>query len=158
MTSPGIRQMQNVEKAIKAGFESRFNWNFLPNFKTEMAVAYTYTEDLNTQKPLPEIYPLDFRWKVEDEFSPVILGLKYRFAAKQKRVAEDFGEKITPDFSVFDFSAKYNVFQNAFLNLEISNIFDRAYAEHLNRALSNNKNQRILERGRSFNLGFSWSF
>lgn len=150
--------MQNVEKAIKAGFESRFNWNFLPNFKTEMAVAYTYTEDLNTQKPLPEIYPLDFRWKVEAEFSAVILGLKYRFAAKQKRVAEDFGEKITPDFSVFDFSAKYNVFQNAFLNLEISNIFDRAYAEHLNRELSNNKNQRILERGRSFNLGFSWSF
>lgn len=158
MTSPGVRQMQNVEKAMKTGFESRFNWKFLPNWRTEMAVAYTYAEDLNTKKPLPEIFPLDFRWKVEADFSPVVVGLQYRFAAQQKRVAEEFGEQITPDFSVLNFTGKYEVFQNGFLNLEISNIFNRAYAEHLNRALSTNKNQRILERGRSFNLGFSWSF
>lgn len=158
MTSPGVRQIQNVEKAMKTGFESRFNWVFLPKYRTELAVAYTYAEDLKTKKPLPEIFPLDFRWKLEADFSPVVLGVNYRFAAKQNRIDKDFGELATPDFSVFGATARYEVFKNAFFNAEVSNIFNRAYAEHLNRTLSTDKNIRILERGRSFNLGFAYSF
>lgn len=158
MTSPGVRQMQNVKKAMTAGFESRFNWKFLPDYRTEMAVAYTYAEDLNTKKPLPEIFPLDFRWKLEADFSPVVLGVNYRFAARQSRINKEFGEMETPDFSVFGASTRVEIFKNAFLNAEVNNIFNRAYAEHLNRTLSTDKNMRILERGRSFNLGFAYSF
>ena len=44
------------------------------------------------------------------------------------------------------------------MDKDVLNIFDRAYAEHLNRTLSTNKKQRILAAGRSFNIGFSYNF
>ncbi len=158
MKSPGVRQMQNLERAMKAGFESRLNWKFLPQLKSEMAVAYTYAEDLNTKKPLPEIFPLDFRWKLQADLSPVILSVNYRYAARQNRVDPGFGELQTPAFSVVDLHGKYEIFNNAYIDAEVSNLFDRAYAEHLNRTLTGSQNTRILERGRSFNLGFTYSF
>lgn len=158
MTAPGTRQIQNIEKAFKTGVETRFNWQFLPKFRTELAAAYTYAEDLSTNNPLPEIAPLDFRWNVLADFSPVSLGLHYRYSAKQSRINPTFGEFTTPEFSVFDFTSKYNVFKNATLSFDVLNIFDRAYAEHLNRTLSTNKKQRILAVGRSFNIGFSYNF
>ncbi|OWK74849.1 TonB-dependent receptor [Flavobacteriaceae bacterium JJC] len=158
MMVPGTRQFQNIEKAFRAGVEANFNWKFLPKYRTEMAVAYTYGEDLNTKNPLPEIAPLDFRWRMEADFSPVVFGFQYRFAATQKRINPEFGEFVTKDFSLLDFNAKYNVFNNAFLSFEVSNIFNRAYAEHLSRTLSGVSHQRILERGRSFNCAFTYRF
>lgn len=158
MKAPGVRQMQNLGHAMKAGFESRVNWQVLPKLRSEMAVAYTYAEDLDTKQPLPEIFPLDFRWKIQANLSPVIIAVNYRYSAAQNRVAEAFGELKTPNFSLFNVNLKYNVFRNAAIDAEVSNVFDNAYAEHLNRTLSTDRNSRILERGRSFNLGFTYSF
>jgi iron complex outermembrane receptor protein len=158
MMSPGTRQYQNIGDAYKTGFESRLNWNFLPKLNSEMAVAYTYAEEISTNNPLPEIAPLDFRWKMQYDFAPFLLSAKYRFVATQNRINPEFGEFKTPDFSLLDLSAKMAVFKNAQINLEINNIFNRAYAEYLNRTLSTDKTQRILNRGRGFNLNFSYEF
>lgn len=158
MTSPGTRQFTNIAKAYKTGAETRFNLQFLPKYRTEIAAAYTYAEDIESKNPLPEIAPLDFRWSVEANFSPITLELKYRFSAKQNRINPNFGELKTPEFSVFDFNAKYNIFKNAVLNFDILNIFDRAYSEHLNRTYSTDKMRRILAPGRSFDMVFSYSF
>lgn len=49
MTSPGVRQYMNIEKAFKTGVDANFNWQFHPKYKTELAVAYTYGEDLTTK-------------------------------------------------------------------------------------------------------------
>ncbi len=158
MTAPGTRQFTNIDKAYKTGAEVRLNWQFHPNFRSEMSAAYTYSEDLDTKNPLPEIAPLDFRWKVLADFSPVTVDLAYRFSAKQDRINPEFGEMTTKDFSTFDVHTKYNVFDNAFIGFGVSNIFDRAYSEHLSRTYSNNKLQRILNPGRSFLVDFTYSF
>lgn len=156
--APGTRQYQNLDNAYKTGFESRLNWNFLPKLTSEMAVAYTYAEEISTKNPLPEIAPLDFRWKLQYDISPVVLAVKYRFAAAQNRINPDFGELKTPDFSLLDFSAQMNIFKNAQLNFDVTNIFNRAYADFLNRTLSSDKMQRILNPGRSFIINFSYQF
>ena len=158
MTAPGTRQLQNIDEAYKMGAEARFNWQFLPKYRTELAAAYTYAEDIKTNNPLPEIAPLDFRWSLEADFSPVSLGINYRFSGKQDRINPDFKELKTKDFSVFDFNAKYNVFKNTYLTFDVLNIFDKAYSEHLSRAYSTNKKLRILSPGRSFSVGFSHTF
>ena len=158
MSSPGTRQIQNIDKAYKTGIETRFNWQFLPKYRTELAAAYTYAEDIKTNNPLPEIAPLDFRWNLEADFSPVTLGINYRFSGKQDRINPNFGELKTKDFSVFDFNARYNVFKNANFTFNVLNIFDRAYSEHLSRAYSTDKTLRILSPGRSFSAGFSYTF
>lgn len=156
--SPGVRQMMNVEKAFKTGIESTFNWQFLPKYKTELAMAYTYAEDLTTKNPLPEIAPLDFRWKLEGDFEPVKIGFRYRYVSTQNRIDTTFGEMKTPSFNLFDLDVNYNIFTNAMLIGSVTNIFDKAYAEHLSRGLSTDKNKRIFAPGRSFNLAFSYSF
>ena len=158
MSSPGTRQLQNIDKAYKIGIEARFNWQFSAKYRTELAAAYTYAEDIKTNNPLPEIAPLDFRWNFEADFSPISLGINYRFSGKQDRINPNFGELKTKDFSVFDFNAKYDVFKNANLTFDVLNIFNRAYSEHLSRAYSTNKTLRILSPGRSFSVGFSYSF
>ncbi len=158
MTSPGVRQYLNIDKAFKTGFEANFNWQFHPKYRTEMAVAYIYAEDLKTKNPLPEIAPLDFRWNLVADFHPIILNLKYRFVDAQNRINPNFGELKTPSFSVLDFVVQYEVFQNAFLTGNVSNLFDKAYAEHLSRPYSTDKTRRILSPGRSFGLGFTYSF
>lgn len=158
MSAPGTRQFQNLEKAYKTGAELRFNWQFLPKYKTELAAAYTYAEDIATNNPLPEVAPLDFRWNVEAYFSGITLGVNYRFSGTQNRIDPNFGELKTKDFSVVDFTTKYSVFKNANLMFEVLNVFNRAYSEHLSRAYSIDKTRRILSPGRNFSLGFSYSF
>lgn len=158
MTAPGTRQFQNIDQAYKTGAEVRFNWQLSKKYRTEWAAAYTFAEDINSKSPLPEIAPLDLRWNFEANFTPVTLGLNYRFSGGQNRINPNFGELKTKDFSVFDFNAKYAVFKNAQLSFNVFNIFDKAYAEHLSRTYSTNKNLRILAPGRSYTVGFSYSF
>lgn len=158
MQSPGVRQIQNLAKAMKSGAEARLNWQFLPQTRTELALAYTYAKDLDTHQPLPEIAPLRFQWKLETNISLFLVGLNYHYSAKQNRINTNFGEFVTPEFSVFDWYARYTVFKNAQLTFEMNNIFNRAYAEHLTRTLSDANNQRIMERGRNFSFGFGYSF
>lgn len=158
MIAPGVRQYMNIEKAYKTGAEANFNWQFLPFLRTEMAVAYTYAEDLTTKDPLPEIAPVDFRWRFIADFDKVNLGLKYRYSGKQDRINPNFGELKTAAFSVFDFDVRYEAFKNGYLVGSVNNIFDVAYAEHLSRAFSTDKTRRILSPGRSFGLAFTYSF
>ncbi len=158
MQSPGVRQIQNIKKAMKTGFESRAHWQFLPNYKTDLAVAYTYAEDLEKKTPLAEIAPINVKWNLEAQYSKLILGLNYRFSGKQNRINPEFGELKTKDFSVFDVYSNFKLNSNIQFQFEVSNLFNRAYAEHLSRTLSDNTQQRILERGRSFNLGVFLNF
>ncbi len=158
MSSPGTRQFQNIDKSFKIGVESRFNWKFSPNYRTELAAAYTYAEDLKTNNPLPEIAPLDFRWSIIAEYSKINLGIKYRFSAVQNRINPNFGELKTKDFSVFDFNARYKFHKTTVFTFNVTNLFNRAYSEHLSRAYSDNKTQRILAVGRSFNFGLGYTF
>ncbi len=158
MQSPGVRQMENLKKAMKAGIESKINWQLLPNYKTEIAIAYTYAKDLTTNNPLAEIAPFALRWNTEAQFLKYTFGINYRFSGAQNRINPNFGELKTPDFSVFDIYSRCQITPNIYLNFDISNIFNRAYSEYLSRTLVNNNQQRISERGRSFNIGFTYNF
>ncbi len=158
MKSQPIRQIQNIKKAMKAGVESRINWQFLPHYKTDLAVAYTYAEDLEKKIPLAEIAPINLKWNLEAQYSRLALGLNYRFSGTQNRINPEFGELETKNFSVFDVYSNFKLNSNIHFQFEINNLLSRAYAEHLSRTLSDNTQQRILERGRSFNLGVFLNF
>ena len=152
-SSPGVRQMQNIGNAIKAGFESRVNWKFLPHYRTELAIAYTYGENRKSKSPLPEIAPFSLRWNAEAKFSNFNAGMVYRFNAKQNRISEEFGELKTSDWSVFDVYAKYQINKHIHMSFEVSNLLNRNYSNYLSRTVSGSTTERITERGRSFNVG-----
>ncbi|MEN2434875.1 TonB-dependent receptor [Weeksellaceae bacterium A-14] len=158
MSSPGVRQMMNIEKAQKAGFEANAEYRFLPGLSSEIAAAYTYGENLVSRTPLPEIAPLDIRIKINAEFNPVKLSMKVRNISAQNRINPDFGELKTSNATLFDFSGNYQITPNLSTELRVENIFDKAYAEHLSRTLSSNLSQRILAPGRNVVVNFSFSF
>ncbi len=158
MSSPGVRQYMNIDKALKTGVEASLSWQVVPQLRTHWAMAYTYAEDIETEQPLPEIAPLDFRWNLLADFSPIIMETKLRYVAPQNRINQGFGEMKTPDFYTVDIDARYEIFRNASITAKVYNVFNRAYAEHLSRTLSMDKNQRILAPGRNFALSFSYTF
>ncbi len=158
MSSPGVRQMMNIKKAQKAGFEINAEYRFISGLSSEFSAAYTYGEDLVGKTPLPEITPLDIRIKINAEFNPVKMSVKMRSINAQNRINPDFGELKTKSATLFDFSGNYQITPNISTEFRIENIFDKAYAEHLSRTLSSDQSQRILAPGRNFVINFSFSF
>ena len=158
MTSPGVRQYQNIEKAFKTGMDLSAGYKITSTVGVDVGMAYTYARDLNSGQPLPEIAPLDARVKLHAESEKISAALKYRFSAAQERISEEFGELPTEAFHVVDLEARIPVCSGASLQFGVYNLFDAAYAEHLSRTLAQDRTQRILSPGRSFTVGFTVAF
>ena len=86
-----------------------------------------------------------------------------RWAAEQDRVdddpligsGQDYGE--TPGYAVADLSGRYKLLGSLSLFAGVDNLFDRTYANHLNRGnLFDPDPVRINEPGRTFWIRLAW--
>lgn len=155
-TAPGVKQFVNINKAVMRGFEIGFNQSITNHLYHRLNLAYTYGKNKMINQPLPEIPPLDIRYSLgahfcKQKFTPELM---VRYAAKQDRISENYGETKTPDFTVLDFKASYLFSDNIQIIGGIRNLFDEAYYEHLNRSVKGS-NQAIYAPGRSFYLTLS---
>ena len=155
-SAPGVKQFVNIDKAVMRGFEINFNQNISNSLYHRLNLAYTYGKNKEINQPLPEIPPLDIRYSLgaflcKQKFIPEFM---LRHAAKQDRIAENFGETKTPDFTVLDFKASYLVSDHFRVIGGIRNLFDEAYYEHLSRSVKGS-NQPIYAPGRNFYLTLS---
>ncbi len=159
-SSPGVRQFINIEKALMTGFEISWLQEFAPVLSHEASFGYTYGKDKKLGEPLPEIPPLEFRYRLMGSFAKNKLQpeVMFRYAAKQDRIAVSYGETETPDFSVVD--AKVSWHPNSFLTTTagVQNLFDTAYYEHLARSIRGATTRPIYSPGRSFYLTLSVNF
>ena len=73
--------------------------------------------------------------------------LEGRFVAGQSRISPSFQERVTPGFAVYSLRAGAEVIDHVNLTAAVTNIFNRAYYEHLNR-MSMMDGRPILEPGR----------
>lgn len=133
--SPGVRVMTNVKEAVKTGFE--FNWNqvITKHINHQFSVAYTYAQNLVTNEAFPEIAPMDIRYSllgniVKDKLKP---ELTFRHVVKQNRISNEYGETVTPAFTLLDFGFSYEIKKNFKFNAGVNNIFNANYYEHLTR-------------------------
>ena len=159
-TSPGVRQFVNIKKALMTGFEISWLQEFSSVISHEMSLNYTYGENRTVDEPLPEIPPLEFRYRLMGSFAKnkVQPEIMFRHAAKQDRIALLYGETETPGFSVVD--AKFTYHLKSFLTATggVQNMFDTAYYEHLARSVRNATSRPIYSPGRSFYLTLTISF
>ncbi|MCL3779233.1 TonB-dependent receptor [Prolixibacteraceae bacterium JC049] len=158
-TSPGVRRFMNIEEAFKTGFEISWSQQLLWGLQHQIGFAYTYAKNLDNNDPLPEIPPLDAHYTISGKWMKDRLKpeLSFHYAAKQKRVAKEFGETETPSFSVMNIKVEYQITKNIRVNAGINNLFDKAYYEHLNRSVKGSKTP-IYAPGRSFysSLNIVW--
>jgi iron complex outermembrane receptor protein len=118
--------------------------------------AWTWGEDLDSGLPLAQIPPLAGRAALKAQKDGLSTQLGLRWAARATRVDDDMatgsgldaGE--TPAWAVLDWSARWQLHRSAELSLGIDNLFDRSYAEHLNKPSAFDTTViRVNEPGRS---------
>ena len=150
----------NVDEAMQTGFEFYFNYRFTNEFSFLSDVSYTYGQNKVFDEPLPMVTPLTAHLSLNYDKDKFWVNLKSRLVAEQSRVAESFGETVTPGFATFDISGGLRFLEKLTLGASILNIFDTAYYEHLNFAYrnSNLNSGRIYEPGRNFTIYLNYNF
>ncbi len=135
--APGVRSFINISQAKLVGGEFLWNQQLHQQLKQELSITYTHGLRKNDFQPLPEIAPLDMRYKLDwqslnEKFRAFA---QLRYVAPQNRIAKDFGEIKTVDFTVMDIGASYQLKEKLKLNIAVNNIWDQKYREHLNRVI-----------------------
>jgi len=155
--SPGVRRFENIGEAFKTGFEVSWSQQLIAGLQHELSFAYTYGQDLEREEPLPEIAPLDFRYTLagsylRDRLRPEVT---LRHVLEQGRISEEFGETVTPAFTLLDVQVAYQIANSVRLVGGAQNLFDIAYYEHLNRSVRGNMARAIFAPGRNVFLSLS---
>ncbi len=156
-SSPGVRRFVNIHEAFKSGFELRWVQQLPMGMQQSLAIAYTYAQDLDRKEPLPEIAPLDLRYVLAGSYLKDKLHVEvvFRYVMKQSRISKEYGESITPSFTIMDVKAGYRFFDRLSAHIGVNNLFDQNYYEHLSRSVSATV-EPIYAPGRNIfvNLGF----
>lgn len=158
MEPKNAKRYENVEDALMYGFEFLASYNIWKGLSIYGNWAYTLGENKTMDEPLAEIPPMEInaglkymadRWNVQ---------FNSRFVMEQDRVSVSFNETASDAFQVFDFSAYYNIWEGLSLSLNVENILDENYVEHLSRSYKNQipGNTIYLEPGRNFIIGLTY--
>jgi iron complex outermembrane receptor protein len=159
-TSPGVRRFINIDKALVTGFEIEWKQQLFRNIKHDLSVVYTYGEDQKLNEPLPEIPPLEIKYRLSGNFvnDKILPEILFRQVLKQDRIATSYGETESPAFNVFDFRLSWLATQKITVTGGVENIFDTAYYEHLSRTVKDTSQRPIYSPGRSFYATLTFNF
>lgn len=154
--APGVRQYVNIDKAGLYGFDLTWRQRFSASLQQELSLAYSVGEELVRKEPLPQIAPMDLRYKLRGNFLQERLQpeIALRHVLKQDRIASYFGEQETPAFSVIDLKIVYVPYARLNLSFAVLNLLDEGYWEHLSRYVSS-MSRAIYSPGRNFTLGMN---
>ncbi|MEW6764460.1 MAG: TonB-dependent copper receptor [Pseudomonadota bacterium] len=147
---------RNVDATL-AGAEVSGQWMFAPGWHTYGALAYVNGQNDTDGRNIAQLPPLNGRVGLDYSASNWHAGGRVRFAAQQHEIDTVSGLDTieTPEYAVLDLYGGYNFSRTVSLKLGIDNVFDRLYAEHVNRAFSFTDggifatNERIYEPGRT---------
>lgn len=158
-TSPGVRQYVNLDEAFKSGAELSFRQTLTSQISHSLQFAYTYGKDLDLDAPLPEIAPLDVRYRLAGHFldGKLHTGASLRFVTAQNRVSEVFGERTTPGFTLLDLDVSYPLGKMLLIKGGVQNLLDETFYEHLSRPIGLDKSPMYAP-GRNFFVMVSFKF
>ncbi|MFB4391522.1 MULTISPECIES: TonB-dependent copper receptor [unclassified Pseudomonas] len=132
-------QAQNIDARIMGG-ELGAAYTLTERWKADATLAYAWGKNSTDGKALPQMPPLESRLGLTYSRDDWSAGALWRLVAAQHRIAENQGNVVGKDyeqssgFGVFSFNGAYKVSHNLKLSAGVDNLFDKAYAEHLNLA------------------------
>lgn len=158
-SAPGVRQFINLNQALHSGFEFSWNQHYTDQLHQLVELAYTYGKNKDTGEALPEIPPMELRYRLSGSFFQQKLHAEaiYRHSFKQDRIALSYGENETPAFDVVDLRTSYQFTGKIALRAGVNNLLDEAYYEHLSRNISGS-NRPLYSPGRSFYVSLAFNF
>ena len=168
MGAPGVKQFQNIKRAVLYGFEAGLNAKPNHELQVSFTAGYTYAyfpeiekiilenaQAVGTQSiindPVPEIPALESLLRINYDLKRFNLEpyVEIRAVAAQNQVSEASYEESTPGFVVTGVGFGWKPLKSVRLNAGISNLFNKAYYEHLNRRIIGT-GENFYEPGRSF--------
>ena len=129
---------RNVDATI-AGAEAGISYQLTDQIQADVSAIYAWGENTTDHRALPQIAPLEGRFNlryVQDKYN---LGLLWRVVAAQDRTSYREGNIIGYDvedskgFGTLSLNGTYNLQKGVDLSVGIDNVFDKNYAEHLNK-------------------------
>jgi iron complex outermembrane receptor protein len=139
MMGMSTSQAQNIDARIMGG-ELGAAYKLSENWKADASLAYAWGKNSSDGKALPQMPPLESRLGLTYSQDKWSTGALWRLVAAQNRIAENQGNVVGKDyeksagFGVFSLNGAYKVNNNLKLSAGVDNLFDKAYAEHLNLA------------------------
>jgi len=158
LMSNGATIYRNVP-ALLAGGEIEAHLRPFAHWHLAGTLAYTYGQNLDTDRPLAQIPPLEGVLDIAYEADDWTIGGRMRAAAKQTRVdanpalGSGLDVRETPGYAVFDLYGAFALARPFEIRMGVTNILDATYAYHLNQSnLVDPTQVQVNEPGRSVYL------
>jgi len=150
-------EINQLKAKFKTGFEASWSQLLFAGLQHQFRAAYTYAQDLEKDAPLPEIPPLDLRYHLSGNYLKNRLSpyITFRQVLAQARISAEFGETITPSFSIIDLGLSFRVNHIIGFTAGIENLLDANYYEHLSRSARGETAVPIHAPGRNLFLSFN---
>ena len=149
----GVKQFINIDHVYLTGFEFSYKSPDANDWEVELNAAYTLgiNNSLSNNDYLAEIPPFEANLNLNYKLlkRSLIPSLSLRMVASQNKVSNEFDEDATPGFGILDFNLVYRYSHNISFIGGVSNIFNTAYYEHLNRRIIGSRSP-FYEAGRVF--------
>ena len=138
------------------GGEATFSYDLTTNWRTDLGLAYVWANNETDDMAIAQIPPLSGFVSLDYHAHKWQAGARVNASAKQTRVDDDprtgsgldSGE--TPGWAVMNLYGSYRFTDAIALDAGIDNLFDKTYANHLNRASAFDPTQiQVNEPGRS---------
>ena len=158
-SSPGVRSYINIDKGFKTGVEFTWLQEWVKGLQHQMSLAYTYGQDLTRDEPLPEIAPLDMRFRLMGNFvrGKVKPEFGVRHVIQQARISTEYGETQSPSFTILDASFGSQISDVFGIIFGVKNLLGTQYYEHLSRSVVA-ATHPIFEPGRSYFISLNLNF
>ncbi len=138
-SNPAKCSSTNVD-ARRHGFEAEFAWRFAPQWTARGSYTLVRARNESMDVALAQTPPDEFRLGLGYASGDWSLGASTRIVRAQDRVHPDYGSIVGQDigpsagFATLSLNASYRIDKRVRLTAGIDNVFDRVYAEHINRA------------------------
>lgn len=172
----GVKQFENIDLVKVYGFEFGFTspekyklgvaasggltYGTVASIEKYVLTGSTVTGDtLLTNDALSEIPPFEATVNVHYKFfnGNLVPSISARFVADQNHTSMAFYENKTPGFALLNCAVSYKFLKYFEVQASVSNVFDRAYYEHLNRKIIGTK-ANYYEAGRVFAIQLKATF
>jgi iron complex outermembrane receptor protein len=164
LLADGASVYRNVDATLH-GLEIEAHWQWTESLSLEAEAAWVRGQNRSDDRPLAQMPPLNGALALAWDTRTGEWTARLRGAARQDRVDDSvltgsgLDARRTPGFGVLDLGWS-KAFGAHRLRLDLKNVFDRTYAEHLNRANLDPFNPdpvQVNEPGRGVFLAWEWT-
>ncbi len=126
-----VLQYQNLGRADLYGVDGEAHYNFAKGLTLRTQVSYVRGINRDNDDNLYRIAPLHGTVSFEQHFSDWRSAVELQWAADQDDVSAFNGEPTSSGYAILNLRVGYTFREHLNLDLEIGNLFDERYEEHL---------------------------